>query len=383
MNPRERILAMCILAVLVLVAGSFLFVQLVLNPMRDKDASIAALQKDIETRQTRQTQILAEKPRLDRLRMLSLPADADLARREYEKYLNDLMRSNNFVAGRYSVTPRPADNKTSPTVGNKVPVYTKLAFAVQAHTNLANLVAMLEGFYKTGLLQQIKNIQIQRPLTTSAGQTPGDLDITFTVEALSLTGVSNRNYLLPNVDRRQVLLDAVAALRQAPVGLGMLTWAVGPAGPLGPGNLATSERNYESIAHKNVFMGPQRVEEPREDRSSPEVEITRFVHLTDITKNDRRSEAYLYDRYSNKRTRLRSEAGFDTFKITDGDGEAIVRGKVIKIEPRDLIFRVDENYFNIHLGQTLEESMRKPLSGSELQALGLGKQEERASPGGE
>lgn len=383
MSPRERILAMCILAVLVVGASGFLFVQLVLNPMREKDTNIAVLQKDIDTKQTRVRQILADKPRLERLRQLSLPADADLARREYEKYLNDLMRSSSFTAGRYSVTPRPADSKTSPTVGNKVPVYTKLAFAVQAHTNLANLVTMLEGFYKTGLLQQIKNIQIQRPLTTSAGQTPGDLDINFTVEALSLTGASNRTWLLPNVDRRQLALDAVAGLRQAPVGLGMLTYAIGPTGPLGPGVLATPARNYESISHKNVFMGPQRSEEPRDERSSPEVEITRFVHLTDITRNERRSEAFFYDRYSNKKTRLRSEAGFDAFKVLDSEGEAVVRGKVIKIEARDLIFRVDENYFNIHLGQSLEESMRKPLSGSELQALGLGKQEERGNPGGE
>jgi hypothetical protein len=43
----------------------------------------------------------------------------------------------------------------------------------------------------------------------------------------------------------------------------------------------------------------------------------------------------------------------------------------MKINARDIIFRVNENYYSLHIGQSVAEAMRKTLNGSELKGLGL------------
>src|SRR5262249_44394729 len=93
--------------------------------------------------------------------------------------------------------------------------------------------------------------------------------------------------------------------------------------------------------------------------------------LTDISRNDTRTEAFLYDRYNNRKTRLRASVGFDTFKILGDHGEERVRGKVIQITQRDVIFRVDENYYAIHIGQNLETALRKSWAGDKEKGGGL------------
>src|SRR5205823_912441 len=98
---------------------------------------------------------------------------------------------------------------------------------------------------------------------------------------------------------------------------------------------------------------------------------TRFVYLTDITFSPKRNEAFLYDRYNNRKTRLRKEAGFDSFKILDNDGETRLRGRVIKIEPRDVVVSINEKYYDFHIGESLEETLKKPLNAEELKAFGV------------
>lgn len=377
MTPRERMLTAVILVLVVLAGGGFLFYRLFLVPLDERNASILTLQQEIARKQDRIAQVIAERPKLERWRQLSLPADTDMARREYEKYLTELLRDSGFEAGAFSVTPKPVDTKSSPAIPGKGPAYTKLTFTAIGHASLGNVVKMLERFYRTGLLHQIKNISLQRPLTATGGQRREDLDLNFTVEALVLSGADNRPYLLPNLSRRVVALDGIAALCQAPVGLALGFWSIGPAGPRGPGSLAEPEREYTSVAAKNIFFGPT---EAPSDRKADEVEATRFVELTDITQNDRRWEAFLYDQYNNKKTRLRAEPGFDTFRIQDATGETKLRGKVVRIDPRDVIFKVEKNYHSLHIGQTLEESMKQSLTSEQLRTLGLAALTEKPAP---
>jgi len=138
-------------------------------------------------------------------------------------------------------------------------------------------------------------------------------------------------------------------------------------------SLAQPTRDYRSITGKNIFFGPGLTTEEK----LPDYEVTRFVHLTDITSSDRRTEAFLYDRYNNKRTRLRASTGFDSFTIYDSAGSKVLNGKVVRIDNRDIIFEVEEKYYVIHVGQNLDEAMRKPVATLEaieklLKAFGPG-----------
>ncbi len=68
-----------------------------------------------------------------------------------------------------------------------------------------------------------------------------------------------------------------------------------------------------------------------------------YVHLTDITTDPRgRTQGWLYDVSINRQIRLRATLGFDQFTfIKDGNKKNVVRGTVLKIEDRDVIYRAE------------------------------------------
>lgn len=372
MNQRERLLALGLLVLVIGGGGLFLYKSVYLSELDDRRAAIERYQRDIEQNEERILQIQKQKKILEVARQLSLPADVDLDRREYQKYLEDLLRRSGFASGSFRISSEPPDTNSSPklTAGKKDPIYTSLPFTVQAHGSLSSLVDCLERFYHTGLLHRVKGLQITRPLTstTPQQQRSGELDFKMTIEALVLTGADSRPYLLPNLSRRLLFIDIVTALRRGPVGLALVPWAVGPAGPLGPHEATESFRKYAAIAGKNIFFGPQPVVV---DRTKEDVELTRYVYLTHTSRDDQRVEAFLYDRYNNRQTRLRTSPGFDSFRVMDLEGEPLVRGKVIQINQREIVFRVDENYHVLHIGQNLEDALKTSLTAEQLKKLGL------------
>jgi hypothetical protein len=372
MNPRERLLATAIVIAIVVAGGGFFFYRLFLVPLRDRDASIQMLHTEISQKHERIDLILAQRPLLERWRQMSLPSDIDQARRQYEVYLSKLGRDAGFAAGDFTVIPKPvADSKTSPNIPGKGPIYTKLTFTVIAHGTLDSLVQALTEFYRTGLLHEVKSLSIQRPMTARTAEQASYLDINMTVEALNVAGAGRRPELLPNVDMRYFVVDAMNVLQNGPISPVLAGWAAGPAGAAGPGRLASPIRDYADIASKNIFFGSDAVEVAQKKEEA----VTRYVHLTDITHDagSKRWEAFLYDRYNNRQTRLRVEAGFDSFRIIDDEGEVALRGKVVRMEPRELIFKsvTNNKYYSLHVGQNLEDAMKRSLSSEKIRSLGL------------
>jgi hypothetical protein len=377
-NPRERLLVLVILLVAALVGGYFLVHSLLLAPLGDREARIRTLQDDNDQRQTRINQIEASLPRLQRWKMLSLPADADpghreydLAYLEYDKYLSDLLQKSGFAAGSFTVVGKPPDTRGTLLAADKRKdkVFTALSYSVVGHANLTSLVKMLEGFYRTPLLHQIKNLSIRRPLVrslTGEDREEGDLEINLTIEALILTNAEKRSRLLPDVDRRLLTLDVVIGLLPGPAGLPLAMWSAGPAGPEGPRVLAEKPRRYQAIAGDNIFWGP-----PPRQLEQQSVDVTRFVHLTDITHNDKGTEAWLYDRWNKRQTRLRAERGFDTFRVDGEDGRERLRGKVVRILARDLLLEINGKYYKMHVDDSLADILKRPLRGKDLEAFGV------------
>ncbi len=341
-----------VVGVMASVAGAFLFHQFYLVPLHERDLGIQNAREEVEERSKQFARIRAELPRLERFRQLSLPADVDLARREYENYLNDLLRDSGVDA---TVTPKSLETRTeSKAAGKKLP-YTRLTFTVLGHGTLESVVKFMEQFHGTGLLQQIKLISLQRPLTTGAQERPNELDVNLTVEALVVAGAARRPSLLPNIDPR-VLIAATVGFGQGPGGLALVGWAAGPSGPLGPGTLARTSGSYLALAKKDIFFGRP----PSRETPGGEVEVSRFLYLTDITQAGKKSEAFLYDRLNNRKTRLRSSPGFDSFRVMDGD-KTVVQGKVVRIDARDVVFHAGGKYYSLHVGQSLEEAMERPV----------------------
>jgi hypothetical protein len=382
MNHRERVLALIVVAVIIALGGGYLFNSLLLAPLDDREASIRQVNDEIDKKLSRINEVNRERPKLERWRQMSLPADVDLAQREYERYLTDLMSMSGFPPGSYSVLPRPVDTKSGPTLGGKntPPIYTRLTFGLQAHTTLDNLIKMLDRFYRTGLMHQVKNLTIQRPITgpgPQQQQAQNELEISMTVDALIINGSGQRNMLLPAIEPRLLMAHAAEALRGGPAGLALAAWAAGPTGPAGPRVLADLPRKYTAIAAKNIFLGP--TDQP--GQQGEEVIVTRYVRLVAIDSSERRIEGWLYNRYDNVYIRLRTERPFDTFPypVNDAEGEPLFRCRVVRLTEHEMVFQcldkkgdpLDSKFYLMHPGASLEEAMKASLNDKQKKELGL------------
>jgi hypothetical protein len=367
MTTRERFLATGVLSLIVLAGGFFMFNLFFLNPLDAKRKAIDAARADIAKKEDRVAQGRAERARLDRWRMQSLPADSDTeqmstTRRLYNTYLRDLLAENKLAATTMKIVPQKPDTHSSPMLPGKKPMYTKLTFTVDgARGKLGSVIDLLDDFYHTGLLHEVKKLSVTRP-RTQTGQQADDLDVSLTIEALVVNGAETRDYL-HQVDRRMVALDTASNLRGGPFGLGLALVTAGPTGPLGPAPLAVPARNYGDVALKNVFF-PKEEEQP-----DNQLDLSRYVYLTDITQNDRRTEAWLYNRAAGTHQRLRSSAGFNSFLVTDDKGEPLVKGTVVLLKDRDVYVKVEDKYYVIHIGQSLEDALRNPLPESQVKEI--------------
>ena len=360
MTTRERFLATGVVSLILVGGVGFLFNLFFLDPLAAKHRAIEAARADVTRKRDRISQVSAEKPKLDRWRMQSLPGDTDTeqysgTRRLYNSWLRELLADNELAAATMKITPQKPDTRSSPMLPGKKPMYTRLTFTVEgARGKLSNLVSMLDDFYHAGMLHQIKKLSVTRPRTRTGDQEADDLDINMTVEAVVLNGVEPRTSLT-YVDRRLLGLDTASNLRGGPFGLGLALLTAGPTGRLGRSPLADPPRRYADLSLKNVFF-------PKEDdQGQNDIDMTRFVYLTDITQNEDGIQAWLYDRATNKSTRLRSQRGFDSIRLYDDKGETLLNGTVVKLKDRDLYFKADGKYYVLHVGQSMEEALRKTV----------------------
>jgi hypothetical protein len=384
MNTRERILAMIVLGIVIVLGLGFLFKEFVYAALDDRKSnierlrsSVAAKQTELLTKEAWMAQTLKDKPRLAYWRQLSLPLDTDMSKRDhqkflselmrrYENYLSDLLKESGFSA--YRISSKATENKGRALAGAKATFFTPVTVTVDGgHADLRSVVKMMERFYRTSLLHQIKNVQLQRPQTARQGQRPNELDVKLTIEAIVVTGAEDRMTLLPQVDRRLVLQNMAVAFQGGPSGLVLVPWFAGLTGPLGPRVLADPSRQYASIAGKDIFFG--RAATPATARSANPFDSLQHVFLTDITHSPKGAEAFLYVRFSNGVIRLRASAGFDRFRIRDSEGDVMLSGKVTRINDRDLVFSADERHYLIHVGQSVKEAMEKPLKEEQVKAL--------------
>lgn len=374
MNPRERILATTAL-VAVLLGGLLLIVyQFYWNPLHKKEETISLLQADIEKQTASVREIELQRRKLERWRLMSLPGDENLAGVEYEKFLTKMLQESGFTDP--IVTPQKPDPKAFGTTGGpKGPgIATKMPFSASGNAPVSAVVEMLKRFYEAGLLHQIRSLSIQRPVTVTGQRNQNQLDVRMTIEALILPGVegnrvgpslSQKRPLIPLVDPRLMVLAVAGNLVRAP---GALAYVPGVPSPttLGPNILARYTAypdQYADIGKVDIFMGPVRTQE----RVVPNVDVSEFVRVTDITKSGNVAAATVYDVYDNKSDKILEEDGkinpaWNSIRIRDAEGNVVTRGSIVKIGDRDLLLKMDGKYYAVHVGRSVQEAKRKPLS---------------------
>ena len=98
---------------------------------------------------------------------------------DYEQYLTDLVMRSGFAPNSIKVSSAVADRKGGPVLTGKTPAYTRLSFTVQGQAGLDAVVQMLQGFYRTPLLHEVRNLTLtsrppqNRPAPTAGPPAPG------------------------------------------------------------------------------------------------------------------------------------------------------------------------------------------------------------------
>jgi len=379
MNPRQRFLVILLLAVVILGGVGFVGWRFIIKPMNDKADQIAKLKKENDDKDIKVLKIMQDVRKLDVWTKESLPADVVTARREYEKFLGEMFRASDFAPGTFTIKSNNVDEKNSPKLPNKQPIYTKLNFSVTASSSLESLTKMMRSFYTSGLLHQIHNVKVSRPATLRKDQKPRDLDITLDIEALVINNGDKRPFLVPT-SRLSAALDLLSARDRSVAGLTTAIMAVSPGGAWAPSKLAPGSRNYDSLTAKNMFLGPPPAPYVPPTTTDTEVKVDteglKWVFLTDITTlndpasilNRTKTEAHLYDRLTNKSSRLTTKAGFNSFRFGDIE-KPMVKGEVLKIDEREIYFKASDKFYVIRMGQSIADSMKAALPSDKVKEL--------------
>ena len=162
-----------VLLVMVAYFGSEWALDLVQGPLQAAHSRRTKLERDIEQRETSLRRLREAGKVLAQWEDQSLPADLEVARSLYQAWLVELVDDVGL---------------TSPSVTSSEPsarggLYRTLAFSVRGRGTLDQLTKFLYAFYQTDLLHQVRSLTIT-PLQRSDA-----LDLSFSIEALSLTPV--------------------------------------------------------------------------------------------------------------------------------------------------------------------------------------------------
>jgi hypothetical protein len=305
MNSRERLMSFLLILFIGLAVAGFLGYQFILGPIQEANTSIAELETKIEDMELREAKLQKDTKQYEIDRKMSLPADVDLARRQYGIQLESLLRKSRFVANTIKVTPRPVDAKTVPVLGPKKPAYSKLLFDIQVSGELANLVEFLELFYKQPLLHQIKSMTVQRPTSNNERRRNStNMEMTIIVEALVLDKAEARATLAPVPSGFNMLGGGGGAYSVGQVGM---TSGQGAPYQLDP-VLATPTRTYAAITGKNIFFGPPPKEPVVEKEFVADPDFSPFIKLVAITNDTGKMTAEFFDLYNNQDYKIIQDA---------------------------------------------------------------------------
>lgn len=396
MNQRERVLAIVLLVVIFIGGGGLVGYLFYYRSVSSAKLRLQKIQTDVDANDKKVRDLETAAPRLLQMKHMSLPADVNLAQREYEAELGKLLRQADFAGEAFTIHAKPIEKRETVAVAKRLP-YLRLYFDIEAKGELLSVVNFLDAFYRLPLLHRIKNISIVRQQTpVSAGgagapAAPGipgipgmpggrgrgegsrsnnNLVFSATVEALVLDGAEKRTTLLPK--------DVKS-----------------------PERLARKKDQYVSIAGRNVFFGPPPVistaERPPVEKKS-EVDVSEFVVVDEITHDPVKGvQASLYDAFNNYKYFVKQlgDGSFiirtfyyikdakknlnlgEELEIQGDNGETQLAFKVIRIDATNLLLRDSDTgkYYRAHIGRPLKDA--QALATSEAKALGLEVEEEK------
>ncbi|MCY2967969.1 MAG: hypothetical protein NT069_30795 [Planctomycetota bacterium] len=328
MNNRQKWMLGGLAAVIAVWQVPGMVDSMVFAPASTRQDQIDTLQQEVTRKEKdRQRQRKGVK-QMAELGKRSLPPDPIIAEAVFQNWLTDTatgVKLTNVVVDR----PR-ADNQ------KKENTYFLVRGEVNGNGTLGQVAELLHELQKSGLLMKVTSLRMDAPRR----EADPNLKIKLQVEAM--------------------------ALLSSPVRTTM--WVDGTApGPLSETKLAGPE-TFEAISKKNLFVrgynGPPKAAEPPPTTPPappppppPTTPSTaEYVYLVGSVIRNGVSDAFLYDRSSNKQTVLKRGADFKAGGM---------EGKVIEIADKSVTLRVGEDEFRLDLGKNLTQMVKlKKTEGS-------------------
>lgn len=334
-------------------------------PLQQSNRTLLVKQDEYDREERDYLLLRKERKRLEAYRLRGLPHNLEKGGTDYARYFQDMLRECGLTVEDFQ-GPNGLDarNQSSPRDTKKKPGHTVLSFLVRATGQWGGLVKLLEKFQRTPLLHRLKSWSVEQAVS-SKESAPGKLVMNMTIETLVVGHNKQRADDLWGVDPRCVALDGLLALRRQPAGWALLLRGQALLAPEMP------PRGYAVLARVNPFagglsMGERPGEVPR-DKNAPDARPTTYLVLTDHAAQQAILLAEMKERYSS--IHLGAAGAHDTFEIWDGRQQ--MKGKVLRVAPRDVYFRVGGEVYGMHVGQNLADAMYRPLSPRELRELGL------------
>lgn len=344
MTQRERSLFRTFLAIIAVGGVGLAVYSWVVAPLRDYKKQLEALENDVDTkeRQVRSVQI-DKKVLLEKWHALSLPAAGDRAANDYGLYLRGMLTGSGLSIDQYTPPTSLAPKAAPAGAQAKKPGHVTLHFTVHGKGTLAQIMKALESFQKTPVAHRVKSLTLDRMDTTpkDAKNTNPRLRYQLVAEAMIVSNANKKNESLASWETKLAKL------------------------PL--------DRDYGQVEKKNVFSGeipyaPPQVAEVKEVPPGPDPR--EYVQLVSTTPTS--NYAHMRNRLAGfAEIRVGTDKGFQFFRITDDNSKEVVKGKILKVDLRDVYFMVGEDPYAIHIGETLAYAMRRPLSDARLQEAGL------------
>lgn len=346
MTQRERRLMVVLLAILgvgtAYAVVKFAFLDRYLRLNRE----IEQAEEEVDRKESQLNALRADVFLLQEGRKKSLPAPAHQAAQAYTAYLKPLLEKAGLKVEDFA--PAGLDARSGTTLGGKKTNHRILTFTVRAKGPLKTVLTALENMQKTPVLHRVKNLTLDR----SESAKDDRIGVQMTVEALLMGDVP--------ADHKLVMKPVEKTVPAA----------VNP------------RREYAQASLRNPFLGYQPPPPPpppvvkKEEPEEPEdtgPDIRPYVRL--VSTDPTNQEAYLRNllvKTGEVRLKGIPMSGYDSFRIRNLDGSSVVvRGKVLRVDQRDVYIQVGEDVFALHIGESLAEAMRRPLSTQELRDLGL------------
>ncbi len=302
MTTQERNMAVILGTVIsVGVLGSIAWFSII-DPISETETEIETVSSQIKEMEDEIEAVKLGSIWYDKQKKLSLPANVDLARREYEILLNGLLRRAKFTPDHIKIDPLNPDTKNVPILEKegpagiiKTPAYIKIGYNVQVKGDLHSLVSFFELFYQQPILHQIRTFSVSKNLNATKSEKGNrELDISLVIEGTVIDGADNRQTLTYVPQAVRVLAGAGASYQFAHQILNS-----GKGIPYRfDSTLATKSRRYANITGKNLFFGPLPPQEEQPE-GPPPTDISQYIKLVAISVTDDNKTAILFDLYNN------------------------------------------------------------------------------------